>query len=106
MNHLDRICSPNFIPSSDDIFHARTRTTGVHELDFNIPEYGPCKVYDVGGERAERKKWVRIFDQTATVLFFVPIDGYDRALYEDETTVSLPTICAVYCPDCRLEPHA
>jgi guanine nucleotide-binding protein subunit alpha len=77
-----------FNPTSDDILHARTRTTGVHELNFNIPGHGPCKVYDVGGERAERKKWIHIFDQTATVLVFVPIDSYDRFLYEDENKVS------------------
>jgi hypothetical protein len=76
------------MPTSDDIFHARTRTTGIHKYTFNVSDYGPCQVYDFGGERSERKKWVKVFDQSAVVLLFVPLDSYDQVLYEDETTVS------------------
>jgi hypothetical protein len=43
----------------------------------------------MGGERSERKKWVNVFDQTAAVLLFVPLDCYDQNLYEDDSAVSL-----------------
>ena len=105
-NHLDRICAPSYSPNSDDVFHARARTTGIHRYIFNVPEHGPCNVYDVGGERAERKKWINIFDQTATVVIFVPMDSYDQVLYEDENVVSHQLVHASFCFDRCPEPYA
>ena len=80
------------MPTIQDIFYARARTTGIYRQEFRVPDYGLCSIYDVGGERSERKKWRSIFDQNATVLFFVPMDSYDQVLYEDESSVGSPYI--------------
>ena len=76
------------MPTSDDVLHSRVRTTGIYKYTFDVPDHGSCQVFDVGGERSERKKWITIFDQSAVVIIFVPFDGYDQVLYENETTVS------------------
>ena len=40
-------------------------------------------IYDVGGTRAERRKWIHCFEDTDVVIFLVDISAYDRCLYED-----------------------
>jgi len=44
------------------------------------------KMYDVGGQRNERKKWIHCFENVTAVLFVAAISEYDQVLYEDENT--------------------
>ncbi len=44
-------------------------------------------MFDVGGQRSERKKWEHCFEDVHVVLFLVAISGYDQALVEDQNTV-------------------
>jgi len=46
-------------------------------------------MFDVGGQRSERKKWIHVFDNVQVVLFLVAISGYDHVLVEDRNGVSL-----------------
>lgn len=84
---IERIFDPSYIPTIDDIFRVRVRTTGLDQHTFHIAEYGSCNVIDVGGERSERKKWIHVFDESPAVLIFVPLDGYDQPLFEDKNGV-------------------
>lgn len=34
MHRLDSICQPDYYPTDDDIVRSRTRTSGVHHLEF------------------------------------------------------------------------
>ena len=45
-------------------------------------------MFDVGGQRSERKKWIHVFDNVNAVLFLVAISGYDHVLVEDRNGVS------------------
>lgn len=40
------------------------------------------RVVDVGGQRAERRKWIHCFDSVTTVLFCASLPEYDMALRE------------------------
>lgn len=63
-------------------------------------------MFDVGGQRSERKKWIHVFDNVQVVLFLVAISGYDHVLIEDRNGVSF-RICE--CWEVRLtitEPNA
>lgn len=42
-------------------------------------------MYDVGGQRNERKKWIHCFDNVTAVIFVAAINEYDQVLYEDNT---------------------
>ena len=42
-------------------------------------------MFDVGGARSERKKWVHCFENVGAILFTVDIASYDQLLFEDET---------------------
>lgn len=41
------------------------------------------RMFDVGGQRSERKKWIHCFEGVTAVLFLVAISGYDATLLED-----------------------
>jgi hypothetical protein len=36
MANIDRFAEPDFVPSNDDVLHARQRTTGVVETQFTV----------------------------------------------------------------------
>jgi guanine nucleotide-binding protein subunit alpha, other len=45
-------------------------------------------MFDVGGQRSERKKWIHCFENVNSLLFLVAISGYDQCLVEDKDGVS------------------
>ena len=41
-------------------------------------------MFDVGGQRSERKKWIHCFENVTAIVFLVAISEYDQVLVEDE----------------------
>ena len=60
-NNLEKLISPSFSPSDEDILRARVRTTGIIEARFQVKNR-IYKVLDVGGQRSERRKWIACFE--------------------------------------------
>jgi hypothetical protein len=44
-------------------------------------------VFDVGGQRSERKKWIHCFEGVHAIIFLTAISEFDQVLLEDATTV-------------------
>ena len=42
-------------------------------------------MFDVGGQRSERRKWIGYFENVTAIVFLVAISEYDQLLLEDET---------------------
>jgi len=82
---LNEIVSTGYIPSEQDVLRSRVRTTGIVENEFTI-DHNRFKMFDVGGQRNERKKWIHCFENVTAVLFVAAISEYDQVLYEDEQT--------------------
>ncbi|CAO3698604.1 hypothetical protein CU097_007669 [Rhizopus azygosporus] len=82
-SQLDRFWEPGYMPTDQDIVRCRAKTTGIVETTFHI---GPLtyRMFDVGGQRSERKKWIHCFENVTAVLFVVAISGYDQCLVEDK----------------------
>ena len=40
-------------------------------------------MFDVGGQRSERKKWFHCFDGVTAIIFCAALSGYDLVLEED-----------------------
>ncbi|CAB4397387.1 unnamed protein product [Rhizophagus irregularis] len=80
---LDRLFLQTYIPTDQDILRCRMKTTGIVETLFHL---GPLtyRMFDVGGQRSERKKWIHCFEDVTAVLFLVAISGYDQCLVEDK----------------------
>lgn len=79
---LDRFFHPHYVPSDQDILCCRKKTAGIVETIFTIPPL-TFRVFDVGGQRSERKKWIHCFENVTSVLFMVAISCYDQYLSED-----------------------
>ena len=48
-------------------------------------------MFDVGGQRSERKKWIHCFEGVTAIIFCVALSAYDLVLAEDEEMVRLLT---------------
>jgi len=46
-------------------------------------------MFDVGGQRSERRKWIQCFDDVRSVLFVAALSGYDMTLLEDPSVVCM-----------------
>ena len=79
------ILKTDYLPSPQDILRARVRTTGIVQQNFKIGE-SQYTMFDVGGQRNERRKWIHCFDNVTAVIFVTAISEYDQVLYEDENT--------------------
>jgi len=83
LNALDRICVDDYVPTIQDVLRTRVKTTGIVETDFNFKDLH-FKMFDVGGQRSERKKWIHCFEGVTSIIFIVAISEYDLTLAEDQ----------------------
>ena len=81
---ISRIAQPDYLPNDQDVLRSRVKTTGITETTFIIGDL-TYRMFDVGGQRSERKKWIHCFENVTTILFLVAISEYDQLLFEDET---------------------
>ncbi|KAI9273014.1 guanine nucleotide-binding protein subunit alpha [Phascolomyces articulosus] len=81
---IDRIGGPNYVPTDQDVLRSRVKTTGITETTFVIGDL-TYRMFDVGGQRSERKKWIHCFENVTAIIFLVAISEYDQVLIEDET---------------------
>ncbi len=97
---LDRIAHPNYMPTDQDILRARVKTTSIIETAFHIGEV-TYRLFDVGGQRSERKKWIHCFEGVTAILFLVAISEYDQVLYEDRNVNRLQESLALFDSVCN-----
>jgi len=81
---IERISAGSYIPTEQDVLRSRVRTTGIVQTDFKIKGLD-FAMFDVGGQRNERRKWIHAFDNVHAVIFVAALSEYDQVLYEDET---------------------
>ncbi|KAL1921274.1 uncharacterized protein VTP21DRAFT_10990 [Calcarisporiella thermophila] len=81
---VERISHPNYMPTDQDVLRSRVKTTGITEMTFQIGEL-TYRMFDVGGQRSERKKWIHCFENVTAIIFLVAISEYDQVLREDES---------------------
>ncbi|KAG8142607.1 hypothetical protein E2320_005819 [Naja naja] len=83
LNDLDRIAHTSYIPTQQDVLRTRVKTTGIVETHFTFKDLH-FKMFDVGGQRSERKKWIHCFEGVTAIIFCVALSDYDLVLAEDE----------------------
>jgi signal recognition particle receptor subunit beta len=85
MKDVERICAAEYEPTDQDVLRCRVKTTGLSSIEFTFNKV-QFRMFDVGGQRSERKKWIHCFDNVTAIMFVVSIAGYDQVLEEDGTT--------------------
>lgn len=81
LDDLDRVASPDYLPTEQDVLRVRVPTTGVHEYLFVLQGINFLMV-DVGGQRSERRKWIHCFDNVTSIMFLAALSEYDQVLAE------------------------
>ena len=76
-----RICANDYVASQQDMLQCRIRTSGIVEEEYVIDDVA-FVVFDVGGQRNERKKWIHCFEDVTAVIFVAALSEYDQTLYE------------------------
>ncbi|KAI9202943.1 guanine nucleotide binding protein, alpha subunit [Polychytrium aggregatum] len=80
--NIKRIGTPDYIPLEQDVLRARTKTTGITETRFNMGQLN-IHMFDVGGQRSERRKWIHCFEAVTSIIFCVALSEYDQVLLEE-----------------------
>ena len=73
----EEICTEDYMPTEQDVLRARVRTTGIVQQNFQIKDK-KYTMFDVGGQRNERRKWIHCFDNVTAVIFVTAISEYDQ----------------------------
>jgi len=79
------VADPAYVPTTQDVLRSRVRTTGIVENRFQL-DGNQFQMYDVGGQRNERKKWIHCFSDVTAVIFVAAMSAYDLVLFEDDQT--------------------
>jgi hypothetical protein len=61
-------------------------------------------MFDVGGQRSERKKWIHCFENVTSIIFCVALSEYDQVLLEESSQVCHFLQFERLGTDTRLEP--
>lgn len=85
LNNLARIAKEDYVPTNKDILHCRKATKGITEFIIPINNV-PFLFVDVGGQRSQRQKWFKCFDEVTSILFLVSSSEFDQVLLEDRKT--------------------
>ncbi|KAI0448645.1 G-protein alpha subunit-domain-containing protein [Xylaria acuta] len=82
INRLAEQAAHRSAATDGDLLRTQVTTTGIHQVTVTYQGSQFC-VYDVGGERSERKKWIHAFKDVSAVIYPVDTTGYRRGLRED-----------------------
>jgi GTPase SAR1 family protein len=99
---MDRIMAPDYKASVADILKSRVRTSGIVEEIYRIDGV-EFVMYDVGGQRNERKKWIHCFENVTAVIFVAAISEYDQVLYEDMSQNRMDEAVELFDEICNLK---
>ncbi|KAF1429555.1 Guanine nucleotide-binding protein G(t) subunit alpha-1, partial [Spheniscus mendiculus] len=83
LSDLERLVTPGYVPTEQDVLRSRVKTTGIIETQFSFKDLN-FRMFDVGGQRSERKKWIHCFEGVTAIIFCVALSAYDLVLAEDE----------------------
>ncbi|KAJ7166276.1 heterotrimeric G-protein alpha subunit, GPA3-like protein [Mycena filopes] len=81
-SQIHRIASPTYLPSDEDLLRARARSTAIMETRFWMGDL-MIHMFDVGGQRSERKKWIHCFESVTSIIFCTALSEYDQVLEEE-----------------------
>ncbi|XP_041375263.1 guanine nucleotide-binding protein G(s) subunit alpha [Gigantopelta aegis] len=84
---LDRVHivkQPDYTPTEQDILRCRVLTSGIFETKFSVEKVN-FHMFDVGGQRDERRKWIQCFNDVTAIIFVTACSGYNLVLREDSS---------------------
>ncbi|KJH43314.1 g-protein alpha subunit [Dictyocaulus viviparus] len=101
LDKIDVVRQPNYDPSEQDILRCRVMTTGIFETKFEVDKVRFHNLlfrsmFDVGGQRDERRKWIQCFNDVTAIIFVCASSSYNLVLWEDSTQNRLRESLALF----------
>ncbi len=84
LDKVSEVKRDDFNPSEQDILRARVLTSGIFETKFRVDKV-KFHMFDVGGQRDERRKWIQCFNDVTAIIFVAASSSYNMVLREDNT---------------------
>ena len=75
LNKVTEVFNPSYCSSNEDYIKSRITTTAISDAMYVI-EGQKLQMFDVGGQRSERQKWIHLFDGITSVIFVAALDHY------------------------------
>jgi guanine nucleotide-binding protein G(i) subunit alpha len=66
------------VPTVHDVLHLPLELRGIREAGFALGARR-VRIFDCGGQRSERRKWIHQFEDVGAIIFVANIGSYDEA---------------------------
>uniref|UniRef100_A0A8B9GUT0 GNAS complex locus n=1 Tax=Astyanax mexicanus TaxID=7994 RepID=A0A8B9GUT0_ASTMX len=85
LDRIDAVRQSDYTPTDQDLLRCRVLTSGIFETRFQVDKVN-FHMFDVGGQRDERRKWIQCFNDVTAIIFVVASSSYNMVIREDNTT--------------------
>ncbi|XP_054840589.1 guanine nucleotide-binding protein G(olf) subunit alpha [Eublepharis macularius] len=85
LERIDSVSLPDYTPTDQDLLRCRVLTSGIFETRFQVDKVN-FHMFDVGGQRDERRKWIQCFNDVTAIIFVVACSSYNMVIREDNNT--------------------
>lgn len=84
LDRVSQVKQSDYVPSEQDILRCRVLTSGIFETKFTVDKVN-FHMFDVGGQRDERRKWIQCFNDVTAIIFVTACSSYNLVLREDSS---------------------
>ncbi|XP_068093248.1 guanine nucleotide-binding protein G(olf) subunit alpha isoform X3 [Hyperolius riggenbachi] len=85
LERIDQVRQNDYTPTDQDLLRCRVLTSGIFETRFQVDKVN-FHMFDVGGQRDERRKWIQCFNDVTAIIFVVASSSYNMVIREDNNT--------------------
>ncbi|TNN88506.1 Guanine nucleotide-binding protein G(s) subunit alpha isoforms short [Liparis tanakae] len=85
LDRIDSVRQNEYTPTDQDLLRCRVLTSGIFETRFQVDKVN-FHMFDVGGQRDERRKWIQCFNDVTAIIFVVASSSYNMVIREDNNT--------------------
>ncbi|XP_077371811.1 guanine nucleotide-binding protein G(olf) subunit alpha isoform X1 [Festucalex cinctus] len=85
LDRIDSVRQSDYTPTDQDLLRCRVLTSGIFETRFQVDKVN-FHMFDVGGQRDERRKWIQCFNDVTAIIFVVASSSYNMVIREDNNT--------------------
>ncbi|KAK3865482.1 hypothetical protein Pcinc_015352 [Petrolisthes cinctipes] len=83
LSAADRLSKQPYLPTQEDVLQLRIPTRSATVYDFHDRNW-TFRMTDVGGQRGERRRWIRLFDEINAIIFLAALSEYDQTWSQEE----------------------